>query len=219
MRIVRSPDPGPFNHYRDYKPHLRPLFRYRCAYCLSHEDFMGRFDAMEVDHFKPKRRPEFAHLEHEWANLYYCCRRCNQHKSNHWPTDEEARRGLRFVDPCAEDPDDHFRLSRHPKHGDFCCVISPTAAGRYTIEKIRLNRDQLVQIRRSIAAEEREEQALLSRISQWITSLTAEVESRGPSAEIKQALRGLTREHEQRSAKLAEIRSLRPFPVEEEFTS
>ncbi len=219
MRIIRSPDPGPFNDYRDYKPHLRPLFRYRCAYCVSHEDIMGRSDAMEIDHFRPGSRPEFKHLEKAWPNLYYSCRLCNGRKGCRWPTEEEEHRGLRFVDPCVEDPDDHLRLSRHPRHGDFCWVISPTGAGRYTIDKIGLNRDQLVQIRRSLVAEEREEQALLSLISQSITRLSVEVERKGPSATIEQVMRDLREEHQLRSARLTEIRSLRPFPVEEESKS
>ena len=112
MRIIRNADPGPFDDYGKYKPHLQPLFRHRCAYCLSHEDHMGRFDAMEVDHFRPTGRPEFAHLKCAWGNLYYCCRRCNQHKSSKWPNAHELEDGIRFVDPCDEDPDEHFRATR-----------------------------------------------------------------------------------------------------------
>ncbi len=89
--------------YGAYKPYLQPLFRRRCAYCISHEDVMGRYDAMEVDHFRPSSRSEFAHLKNEWTNLYYCCRVCNgrQGKSDHWPTEEQEAYGYRFVDPCA----------------------------------------------------------------------------------------------------------------------
>ena len=213
MRIVRSPDPGPLNHYRAYKPHLQTLFRCRCAYCLSHEQKMGQFAAMEVDHFKPKGRPEFAHLEHEWTNLYYCCRICNQHKSNRWPTDQQMREGLRFVDPCEEDPDEHFRLCLHPRHDELCWLTPLTPAARYTIEKIRLNRDQLIQIRRSLAAEEREEQDRLLEITRLIECLDADVRDRDSSSQTDEMMCVLDALRQQSASCLDEIRSLRPFPV------
>ena len=135
MKLTRSPNPGPFSEHGRYKPHLQPLFRYRCAYCISHEDAMGGYEAMEVDHFRPSSRPDFAHLKTEWTNLYYCCRLCNGSKTNHWPTAEQKMKGFRFVDPCAEDPDDHIRLTRDPKNGELCTVQSRTPAGEYTISR------------------------------------------------------------------------------------
>ena len=147
MRIIRNADPGPFSDHKEYKPYLRPLFRRRCAYCLSHEDHMGRLDAMEVDHFRPTGRPEFAHLKCAWANLYYCCRRCNVHKSSKWPNGNEFEDGLRFVDPCEEDPDEHFRLTRDGSGNEDGEIASETPPGRYSIEKIRLNRQQLIDLR------------------------------------------------------------------------
>ncbi len=216
MRIVRSPDPGPFNHYRDYKPHLQPLFRCRCAYCLSHEDQIGRFDEMQVDHFRPKGRREFAHLEREWANLYYCCGRCNRHKSDHWPTDQETQRGLRFVDPCLEDPDEHFRLCRPPQHDDLCYVMPLTTPAQYTIAKVRLNRNQLVQIRRSLAVEEREDREQLRELSRAIEELGADTVDRGLSAHTAEIMRLLETQHQRCLARLERIRSLRPFPLAEQ---
>jgi len=177
---------------------------------------MGRFDAMEVDHFRPKRRPEFAHLEHEWANLYYCCRRCNQHKSNHWPTDQETQRGLCFVDPCAEDPDEHFQLCRHPQHDDLCYVMPLTAPAQYTLAKVRLNRDQLVQIRRSLAAEERKEQEQLREILHLSECVGADVRDRGSSPETDEMMGSLEAQRQRCSARLDVIRSLRPFPLAEQ---
>lgn len=117
MRIVRGSNPGPHSKYGDYKQYLQPLFRSRCAYCISHEELMGGYDAMEVDHFRPWTRHEFKHLENEWINLYYACRRCNLHKSDHWPTSEQTDLGLRFIDPCEDDPDDHLRLIARGTNG------------------------------------------------------------------------------------------------------
>ncbi len=176
---------------------------------------MGRSDAMEIEHFRPGSRPEFKHLEKAWPNLYYSCRLCNGHKGCRWPTEEEERHGLRFVDPCAEDPEDHFRLCRHSQHGDLCRVTSSTAAGQYTIERIGLNREQLIQIRRDIAHQERCALEHLNRIQQVSSALSMEMQGRDSSREsagIRENLRQLC---DDASKKLEEIRSLRPFPVDE----
>lgn len=215
MRILRGADPGPVAKYRDYKPDLQPLFRFRCAYCISHEELMGGYDAMEVDHFRPPNRPEFKHLEKEWANLYYTCRRCNAHKWNHWPTTEEKGRGLRFVDPCEDDPDDHLRMTRHPDTADFCWLRALTPAGRYTIDKIRLNRKQLIDIRRALVRQEREVQEAIDRNSEQIAILAGDLRVRGATPEVEEVLRSLREEQERMLRRKDELLSRRPFRVEE----
>ena len=209
MRIIRDTAPGPFSDYSKYKPFLQPLFRSRCAYCLSHEDQMSRFDAMEVDHFRPKGRPEFAHLGLAWANLYYCCRRCNQHKSSKWPNSAERAQGLRFVDPCEEDPDEHFRLTRDESGNEDGKIASETQAGRYSIAKIRLNRQQLIDIRLDIAREERTAREQLNLIDGLLSSL-------GTRAQRSSHIAMLEELHENASKSLEHIQALRPFPLAEE---
>lgn len=208
MRIIRNTDPGPFNEYGTYKPHLQRLFRDRCAYCLSHEKLMGRFDAMEVDHFRPTGRAGFAHLKLAWANLYYCCRRCNQHKSSKWPNAHELGKGLRFVDPCEEDPDEHFRLTRDESGDQDGKIASKTSAGRYSIAEIRLNRKQLIDIRRDLVRAERAARERLNSIDALISSLGAPAQSASGIAELKKL-----RKQEWKS--LEEIQALRPFPLPE----
>lgn len=63
---------------------------------------IGGEEVFEVEHFKP--RGKFPHLDCVYGNLYYVCRKCNAHKSETWPSEEQLARGLRFVDPCEEDP-------------------------------------------------------------------------------------------------------------------
>jgi len=215
MRIVRGADPGPVAKYRDYKSHLQPLFRSRCAYCISHEDVMGGYDAMEVDHFRPKQCIEFQHLEKEWGNLYYACRRCNLHKSNHWPTSDEEADGLRFIDPCEDDPDDHLRLTRHPQNGDVCWLRALTPAGQYTIEKIRLNRKQLIDMRRALARQEREALEAFKGNRQQIELLTRDMGARGATPEVEEVLHSLREEQERILDRIEGLRSRRPFQVEE----
>ncbi len=176
---------------------------------------MGGYDAMEVDHFRPWSRPEFKHLEKEWGNLYYTCRLCNGSKSNHWPTTEQDARGLRFVDPCEDDPDDHVRISRHPNTGDFCWLRALTPAGRYTIDKIRLNRKQLIDIRRALAREESEVREAFNRNRQRIELLTKDLDARGATPEVEDVLRSLREEQERVSRQLEDLRSHRPFQSDE----
>ena len=215
MKIVRGSDPGPFAKYGDYKPYLQPLFRSRCAYCISHEDVMGRYDAMQVDHFRPWSRPEFKHLKTKWKNLYYACQRCNRHKWNHWPTTEQNALGFRFIDPCEEDPDDHIRLTRHPKTDELSWLQHLTPAGRYAIEKIRLNRKQLVDIRRGLARKEGDEGAALNRTRQQIEHLANDVEEGRSTPNVEKVLRSLKEEQELILIRIEDLRSRRPFPVEE----
>ena len=109
MRIERGPSPGPLPDHTAYKPHLRPLFRFRWRYCLTPDDRLGGEEGMTVDHFKPQRR--YPELRLSWSNLYYACSICNSHYKKDYPTLGEEAEGKRFVDPCEEDPDEHFRLS------------------------------------------------------------------------------------------------------------
>jgi hypothetical protein len=213
MRIVRGSDPGPVTKYGDYKPELQRIFRSRCAYCILHEEEMGGYAAMEVDHFRPWKRPEFEHLKKEWTNLYYTCRRCNLWKSNHWPTTEQNARGLRFIDPCEDDPDDHLRIVPHPGNGELCWLLAVTPAGKYTIEKIRLNRKQLIDIRRRLMRKYREEQAALNENHQRIKHLADDPDKRGATPNVEEVLRSLEEEQQRILSRMEELRSRRPFTV------
>jgi len=136
MRIERGEGPGPFSQPRDYVTHLRVLFRRRCAYCLTPDDRLGGAEGMKVDHFLPEsRHPD---LRLAWANLYYSCDVCNNRKGS-YPTDEEMAQGERFVNPCAEDPDDHFRMVRDPQYGDFCRIAYRSEPARYSIYRLQFN--------------------------------------------------------------------------------
>lgn len=140
---------------------------------------MGGYDAMQVDHFRPWSRPEFKHLKREWKNLYYVCQRCNLYKSEHWPTVDQEVGSLRFIDPCEEDPDDHIRLTLHPKTDERSWLRHLTPVGLYAIEKIRLNRKQLVDIRRDLARKEGDEGTALNRTREQIERLANDVKERG----------------------------------------
>jgi uncharacterized protein (TIGR02646 family) len=143
MIFTRRESPPPFNDHRSYAAYLRRDFRNRCAYCERPEPYLDGPESFTVDHFRPISNPEFRHLRSHYSNLYYCCRRCNEYKWKHWPSDQEAAEGARFSDPCVEDMYvDHLRESPDGS------LVYLTPCGRYTLARIRLNRDRVVAWRR-----------------------------------------------------------------------
>ena len=177
---------------------------------------MSRFDAMEIDHFRPKGRTEFARLRLAWTNLYYCCHLCNLHKSSKWPNADELERGLRFVDPCEEDPDEHFRLTRDESGNENGKIASETPAGRYSIAKIRLDRQQLIDIRLDIAREEREIREELDRNRRMLTHLEMVSEESPQHSDIAATRHELREQRKSTLKSLEEVQALRPFPLAEQ---
>ena len=140
MIFQRSGDIPATNDYEAYRPSLRRDFEYRCAYCLRHEFFFGGGEAGEIDHHRPRHL--FPDLIAEYSNLYWSCRKCNAVKSGKWPSKEQVERGLRFLDPCAEDHDDHWAVQAEG-------ALEPLSpVGEYTVVHLRLNRTELTQFRR-----------------------------------------------------------------------
>ena len=122
MIFRRSPNVPILNDYRAYRDtYLRPDFGYRCACCLTHD---------------------FSHLKNEYSNLYWTCGQCNLEKGNFWPSDTEYAEGFRFLDPCAEDHDDHWETHANGT------LTAKTNVGRFTIKFIRLDRKRLNDLRR-----------------------------------------------------------------------
>jgi hypothetical protein len=146
MRFQRSLDVPYFNDYRAYREFLRRDFRFRCAYCLIPERYFLEGEGGEIDHFRPLHPPketdkDFSHLRNVYSNLYWTCGACNNSKGNKWPTDEEYADGLRFLDPCVEDHEEHWRILPDGK------AVSLTTIGEYTVEQLNLNRPALVRYR------------------------------------------------------------------------
>ncbi|MDQ2799803.1 MAG: hypothetical protein M3Y13_09190, partial [Armatimonadota bacterium] len=74
MIFRRSPNVPALNDYRAYRDlYLRPDFRYRCAYCLTHEFYFLQGDGGEIDHHRPLRAAhrDFSHLKNDYSNLYW----------------------------------------------------------------------------------------------------------------------------------------------------
>ncbi|MFR3730701.1 HNH endonuclease [Lacrimispora sp.] len=140
------------NEARNY---LRKKSYYSCSYCtITESEAPGA--TFHIDHFRPKSI--FVGLRDECTNLRYSCPRCNLLKSNLWITFEQGcirkceecnTKGCheniyRFIDSLYEDPQLHLVLSDKDKIE----AVSGSKPGEYTIKYLRLNRMQLVKLRK-----------------------------------------------------------------------
>jgi hypothetical protein len=158
MIFQRSSDVPEQKQYEAYRPFLRRDFEFRCAYCLRHEFFFGGGEAGEIDHFRPRHL--FPEMKTVYPNLYWSCRKCNTFKGGKWPSEAQTARGLRFLDPCTEDSDDHWQTRADGS-------LTPlTPVGQYTVRQIRLDRPTLTEFRRflfGLQARARDIEAVLDK--------------------------------------------------------
>lgn len=114
-----------------------------CEYCRSQELFSP--DPFVAEHIKPRFREGTDDL----SNLAFACQGCNGHK--HTSTEAADPLSGRLV------PLFHPRLNTWAQHFtwslDFTRVIGVTPTGRATVEKLRLNRPGLVNLRRVLRAQ------------------------------------------------------------------
>jgi hypothetical protein len=159
----RQETPPHYSNYQRYRPHLRLDFVATCAYCERTEKYFGGEEAFEVEHFKPKSK--FWDLICVYGNLYYVCRKCNAHKSETWPSEEQISRGRYFADPCVEDP-----YVQHLREREDGRLDGLTECGIYSIRHIRLDRYELQRWRR-LRAEARLDLPRLSGVAQLLEQL------------------------------------------------
>ena len=122
---------------------LEAMTQGRCAYRDLYPNAGGDD---EIDHFRPKSRPEFYHLVCTWENLFLICTACNGAKSNDW---EEA-----FLRP--DEPG--FSFSRYFSYRFDTAELEPNAAAsdeeqhraKRTIEILDLNRPTACVLRRQV---------------------------------------------------------------------
>jgi HNH endonuclease len=124
--------------YRSWKEQIATDCHGQCVYCAINDTLSGfeiRF--FTIDHFRPKSL--FPSLENDIANLYYCCAICNSYKSNDWPCEvQDLKSDCGYVDPSEYSYTDFLQVDGF---GRVSCTHS---AGIYMIEKLHLNRAQLV---------------------------------------------------------------------------
>jgi hypothetical protein len=101
--------------------------------CLA----VGGPRSKQIDHFDPRRKKD---LIQKYTNLFLASAHCNGAKSDTWPTTQEEKKGIRFLNCCRErdygavifeDPTTHM-------------LEGTTPAARWHIEMLDLNADHLI---------------------------------------------------------------------------
>lgn len=108
---------------------------------MQHVDRAGGMEHMDIDHLDPRKKKEYLQ---DIQNLFLTKHACNLRKSDNWPSQEEQKEGLRYLNCCTEadygvhifeDPDSHE-------------VWGATPPGRYHVRMCGLNSQNLVSERR-----------------------------------------------------------------------
>ena len=109
-----------------------------CEYCLSQEQYSP--DSFAVEHIIPLSRGGANTLE----NLAFACQGCNNRKyTNTEAVDPVTQAIVPLFHPRQNRWCDHFAWS-----DDYSLILGLTPIGRATVEKLRLNRAGLVNLRR-----------------------------------------------------------------------
>ena len=131
--------------YRDWKSTLAKEGGYQCVYCCIGENRFGGIRNFHVEHWKPQSK--FEELTNDFDNLFYACGICNVLKSDDWPRDPTSDFNHAYYPaPSAIDYSSFLTTVHETGHVD-----SATLTGKYIIERLHLNRPQLITARRTHA--------------------------------------------------------------------
>jgi hypothetical protein len=128
--------PGP-----EIRAAVREAFDCRCGYCGVSEIWVG--GELEIDHFCPLRHGGTDMLH----NLVYACTICNRFKSGYWPT-ADAPKSLWLLHPGQDD------LAAHLLETTDGRLVGLTPRGWFHIDRLHLNRPQLIDLRRLCKTEQ-----------------------------------------------------------------
>jgi hypothetical protein len=160
----------------------------QCVYCAIPDSRYGGLDNFHVDHFRPKAK--FPALAKIITNLYLACAICNRFKSDDWPADpSDDHDSTAYPDPGVYDYGSLIELD------NVCGTLTGKyVATAYMIERLFLNRPQLIRLRRAAALEDRIE-SLETFLATAIDKLRAYDEDRGTVGllvEVGHALMGVS---------------------------
>jgi hypothetical protein len=141
--IVKSPDTLLLERfYRDCKEDLSKEAEHKCIYCCIHESRFGGIRNFHVEHYKPKSK--YALLRDSYSNLFYSCSICNCFKGNDWPNDPDDIYDKPFYpDPLKVNYSDYMNINF-----ETGLVEGLKKTTKYMVEKLYLNRPQLVNERK-----------------------------------------------------------------------
>jgi hypothetical protein len=130
--------------YTDYRSEICEDCQHRCVYCDAHENVLGGYESMQLDHFYPQSL--FPDRRHDPQNLLWVCNRCNCLKRDDWheidPTQLDTTK-VGYLDPFAVDRARYFLVE------DSGSLTSISGPAEYMIRRLKLNRSFLIHVRRS----------------------------------------------------------------------
>lgn len=113
-----------------------------CEYCLSQAHYST--NPFVIEHIIPKSRGGRTHA----SNLALSCQGCNNHKyTKTRARDPLTKKFARLFHPRKQRWTDHLAWS-----ADYTVIIGLTATGRATVDALRLNRAEIVNLRRVLLA-------------------------------------------------------------------
>jgi uncharacterized protein (TIGR02646 family) len=172
VALIKRQQPYPrYSDYRQYKPHLRQDFSYRCTYCTIHENEWGGLRHFHVEHFRPKK--SFPYLVTDYDNLFYACDVCNCYKGDDWPSDNPLTDGVGYLDPCRCDYEVHFQSEQTTG-----LIRGLTSPAKYMIERLHLNRRHLIRMRQRRKQEEDLHCRFLQQIDELLAMIAASLEDK-----------------------------------------
>ncbi|MBK6685423.1 MAG: hypothetical protein IPG45_13205 [Deltaproteobacteria bacterium] len=119
-----------------------------------------------VEHYRPKSR--FAALANDYDNLFFACGICNVFKGDDWPGDPDpSNNAIAYPKPSNVDYNSLFSVD------DGGAVSGRNPAAVYLIERVHLNRAQLIVSRRFEKALEE-----LSAFLDWVHAFRPQYQGR-----------------------------------------
>jgi len=139
--------------YRDWKEILAKEGFHQCVYCAIPEASFGGIRNFHVEHYKPKSK--FKDLTNDMHNLFYACPVCNTFKGNDWSEPLDNHSTPSYPDPSKVDYSDLFSSNWESGVAEGRYIAS-----KYVVEKLHLNRNQLILERRFHGLLGREKKAI-----------------------------------------------------------
>jgi hypothetical protein len=127
--------------------------------------------SLTIDHHRPRSQGG----RDDDENVIYACPRCNEHKGSYWH--EEHPPHIPLLHPGRHD------LARHLREGTDGLLGGLTTEGTFFIEKLHLNRAQLVEHRLQLRAAATQREALddalgrVRELEQRISRMRADFDS------------------------------------------
>lgn len=134
--------------YSDWKQQIADDCHNKCVYCSIHEQPWGGIDHYHIEHFRPKSK--FKKLENVIQNLYHSCPVCNRFKSDDWQNIPTHLNRICYPNPSKFDYNTLFK----PLQNDFI-LKGKSIAANYIINRLYLNRPQLILERREFYLNEK----------------------------------------------------------------